>query len=106
MYSAGCNELIRSNRAVLLQSAEELIKAMNWDSEAQAPAVIQRQLFPELDENEEKIVSLLQKHPDGIQINTLVVESNIAINRMTGILFELEMKGIIRTLAGGIYKLI
>lgn len=33
MYSAGCNELIRSNRAVLLQSAEELIKAMNWDSE-------------------------------------------------------------------------
>lgn len=79
---------------------------MNWDSEAQAPAVIQRQLFPELDENEEKIVSLLQKHPDGIQINTLVVESNIAINRMTGILFELEMKGIIRTLAGGIYKLI
>ena len=106
MYSAGCNELIRSNRAVLLQSAEELIKAMNWDSEAQAPAVIQRQLFPELDENEEKIVSLLQKHPDGIQINTLVVESNIAINRMTGILFELEMKGIIRTLAGGVYKLI
>ena len=58
------------------------------------------------DENEEKIVSLLQKHPDGIQINTLVVESNIAINRMTGILFELEMKGIIRTLAGGVYKLI
>ena len=106
MYSAGCNELIRSNRAVLLQSAEELIKAMNWDSEVQAPAVIQRQLFPELDENEEKIVSLLQKHPDGIQINTLVVESNIAINRMTGILFELEMKGIIRTLAGGVYKLI
>lgn len=98
--------LIRSNRAVLLQNAEELIKAMNWDSEAQAPAVIQRQLFPELDENEEKIVSLLQKHPDGIQINTLVVESNITINRMTGILFELEMKGIIRTLAGGIYKLI
>ena len=63
MYSAGCNELIRSNRAVLLQSAEELIKAMNWDSEVQAPAVIQRQLFPELDENEEKIVSLLQKAP-------------------------------------------
>lgn len=81
-------------------------KGYELDSEAQAPAVIQRQLFPELDENEEKIVSLLQKHPDGIQINTLVVESNIAINRMTGILFELEMKGIIRTLAGGIYKLI
>ena len=105
-YSAGCNELIRSNRAILLQSAEELVKAMNWDSEAQAPAVIQRQLFPELDENEEKIVALLQKHPDGIQINALVVESNIAINRMTSILFELEMKGIIRTLAGGVYKLI
>lgn len=104
-YSAGCNELIRSNRAVLLQNAEEFVKAMNWDSTGQKPVAIQRQLFPELDENEQKVVDLLAKHSEGIQINTLVVESNIAINRMTSILFELEMKGVIRSLAGGMYKL-
>ena len=48
----------------------------------------------------------MEKHPDGLQINTLVVETNIPINRITGILFELEMKGVIRTLAGGMYRLL
>lgn len=106
-YSAGCNKLIRSNRAALLQSAEEFVQAMNWDAPAvQAPQAIQRQLFPDLSPEEEQIISLLQSQPEGIQINALVVASNIAINRMTSILFELEMKGIVRTMAGGMYKLI
>lgn len=59
-YSAGCNQLIRNNRAVLLQSAEELIKAMNWDVQPTAPATIQRQLFPELSDEESTICKLLE----------------------------------------------
>lgn len=51
------------------------------------------------------MVTHLKKHPDGIQVNTLVVETNIAINRMTSLLFNLEMKGVVRALAGGVYKL-
>ena len=41
-----------------------------------------------------------------MQVNSLVVESNIPITRMSGILFELELKGIIRNYAGGVYKLV
>ena len=106
-FSEGCNNLIQTNRAVLLQDAEGLVRAMNWDMPSR-PAVtaVQRQLFPDLSEEEQLVVGLLQKHADGMQINALVVESNIAINRMTGILFELEMKGIVRALAGGVYRLI
>ncbi len=105
-YSAGCNELVRQNKAMLLQNAEEFVKAMCWDAKNKKPTTIQRQLFPDLSPDEELVVSLLRKQPDGQQINSLVVESNIAINRLTGILFELEMKGVIRALAGGMYKLI
>lgn len=104
--SEGCNALIRANRAALLQSAEEFVQAMGWDKKKTAPRNVQRQLFPELSEEEQIIVSLLQKQPDGLQINTLVVESNIPVNRMSGILFELEMKGIIRMAAGGVYRLL
>lgn len=102
-YSEGCNNLIKSNRAILLQSAEELVKAMNWDAVHTTPQTIQRQLFLDFTPEEEKVVNLLNKHTEGLQINQLVVQSNIPINRMTGILFELEMKGIIRALAGGVY---
>ena len=107
-FSIGCNALIRNNRATLLQSAEELIKAMNWDyTPASSPREdIQRQLFPDLTPEEELVTSQLEKNPDGLQINTIVVNTNIPINRMTGILFEMEMKGIVRALAGGVYKLV
>lgn len=88
-YSTGCNLLIQKNRAALIQSAEDVVKAMNWDHVPVSPQVVQRQLFPELTPEEEQVITHLQKHPDGIQINTLVVESNIAINRMTSLLFNL-----------------
>ena len=59
-----------------------------------------------MSEEEEKIVQILQKYPDGIQINALVVEANIPINRMSSLLFEMEMKGLVRALAGGVYRLL
>lgn len=105
-FSIGCNNLIRQNKAALLQHAEDFVKAMCWDVENKKPEATQRQLFPDLSPDETKIVQLLEKEPEGKQINTLVVESNIAINRLTGILFELEMKGVIRAMAGGMYKLL
>lgn len=106
-FSAGCNNLIRSNRATLLQNAAELIESMNWHIHAQnAPQPVQRQLFVELTPEEQLLTGLLAKEERGMQINELVVASNIPINRMTNILFELEMKGTIRALAGGVYKLL
>lgn len=108
-FSEGCNDLIRQRKAVLLQHAEELVKEMNWDKPSAAsgvPAPVQRQLFPELSEEELPIVHRLQQHPDGLQVNTLVVECNIPIHKMTGLLFGLEMKGVVRAQAGGMYKLL
>jgi DNA processing protein len=55
---------------------------------------------------ESRIVQILRKYPEGIQVNSLVVESNIAITSMTGILFELELKGVVKSLAGGMYRLV
>ncbi len=91
---------------MLLQSAEDLVKSIYWDASHTTPHTVQRQLFPDCTPEEEQVVGRLNKHPEGLQINLLVVQSNIPINRMTGSLFELEMKGVIRALAGGVYCLI
>lgn len=107
IYSAGCNELIKNNRASLILSAEDFVNAMGWNSTHRKPKeAAQRELFLDLSEEEKNIVNLLQETPEGIQINTLVVKANIPINRMSPLLFELEMKGVVRALAGGIYQLI
>ncbi len=105
-YSKGCNDLIRRNKAALINTADEFVNIMGWCKSDNDKPVVQRELFPDLSAEEQSIVSFLRKYPDGIQINIIVVECNIAINRLNCILFEMEMKGIVRALAGGVYKLL
>ena len=105
--SIGCNQLIRDNKAALVQSAGEFVKMMGWtDTEPPVKAEgIQRSLFPELTEEEEAVVHILVRQGD-LHINTLVVEADIPVNRMSALLFELEMKGVVKTLVGGVYRLL
>lgn len=106
-YSEGCNNLIRENKAILINNAEDFVKSMCWETNTKArPKEIQRDLFPDLTTDEQILVDLLLKNPNGMQINTMIVESNIAIQKINVLLFELEMKGIVRALAGGLFKLV
>ena len=56
-------------------------------------------------EEETKVVEALQKADGGVQINVLVIETNIPIHRISTLLFELEMKGVVQVLAGSMYRL-
>lgn len=106
-YSKGCNRLIRDNKASLLLSAEDFVQAMGWNMQTtlSEKVSVQRSLFIELSEEEQKIVAILEKLGN-LQINSLVVEADIPVNKMTALLFELEMKGVIRVLTGGMYQLL
>ena len=53
----------------------------------------------------EKVIEILEKRGN-LQINTLVVEADIPVQKMNTILFELEMKGVVRVLVGGMYQLL
>ena len=104
-YSVGCNELIRTNRASILTNAQDFVESMGWLQTKQKENV-QRELFPDLNNEEQCIVNLLQKHTEGLQINTLVVQADLPISQLSTLLFELEMKGVVKAMAGGVYKLI
>ena len=108
-YSEGCNHLIRDNGAGLITCAEDFVKAMGWQDEAlrqQAQVEgIERTLFPDLSPEESSIVSLLQQTND-LQLNILSVKTGIPIGQLTALLFQLEMKGVVKPLAGGMYHLL
>lgn len=105
--SQGCNQLIQENKAALIQSAEDFVKMMCWDESAQTQKTenVQRLLFPDLSEDEEKIVNILL-NSEHTHINELVVATNIPVHRVNTLLFELEMKGVVRVLAGNLYRLV
>ena len=108
-FSKGCNNLIRDNGASLISNAEDFVKAMGWQEEAlrrQANADgIERNLFPDLSPEEQSIVDLLQQTND-LQLNVLSVKTGIPIGQLTALLFQLEMKGVVKPLAGGMYHLL
>ena len=104
-YSEGCNRMIRNNTAALITSAADFVESMGWQTAQQHSPAVERQLFPDLTPDEQTIVTLLQQTND-LQLNILSVKSNIAIGQLTALLFQLEMKGVVKPLAGGTYHLL
>ena len=109
LYSEGCNNLIRDNEAGLITSAEDFVKAMGWEDEVVLEKArnqgIERQLFPDLSEEEQKVVSLLQQTND-LRQDIISVKTGIPIGNVIAILFRLEMKGVVKAYAGGTYHLL
>ena len=104
LYSKGCNNLIKNNRAFLLNSAEEIVKMLNWDLH-EKPKVIQQQLFLDLNEKEQKIYNLL--HEKGKQLlDVISLECNIPIYQLSAILLQMELKGISKPLPGKMFELV
>ena len=104
-FSEGCNKMIRNNTAELITSATDFLESMGWQTLKQQPEAVERQLFPDLTPEEQQIVALLQQTND-LQLNLISVKTNIPIGQLTAILFQLEMKGVVKPLAGGTYHLL
>ena len=105
-YSQGCNELVSRNKAALITSAWDFLEAMNWEvaTKKKSADELQTELFPELTPEENAVITALQADSDGLQVNQMVVQLNIPINKLLPLLFEMEMKGLVKAVAGGCYR--
>jgi DNA protecting protein dprA len=107
-FSEGCNNLIRDHKAQLITSAADFIQALGWETDFKRVQAtrqgIERQLFPELSAEEQTVIETLQSLNDQ-PISQLSLSANIPISRLTVVLFQLEMKGMLKLLAGGCYHL-
>lgn len=105
-YSQGCNELVSRNRAALITSAYDFVEAMNWEAATAKKSAEERQteLFPDLSPDETAVMTALRDSSDGLQVNQMVVQLNMPINKLLPLLFEMEMKGLVKAVAGGCYR--
>lgn len=104
VHSEGCNELIRTNKAHLLCNGEQFLKEMGWQSKTPTPSGFQKQCFAELNEEEVMICEYLDGSR-GEHIDVLSVGLKQPISRLNVLLFQLEMKGIIKSFPGKKYVL-
>ncbi len=105
-WSAGCNRLIKNHKASLVESADDIIRFMNWEVAENATETIQTSLFEDLTENEMNIISVLRQHSDGIHVNELAIILGVPFSKLSSKLLAMEFKGLVRCLPGGMYRVV
>lgn len=103
-YSEGCNALIRDNGAALVTSALDVVKALGWHVAPQKAQPVQRELFPQLSPEQQALCDALNTD-DGRGLDELAIHLNWPVHRIAALLFDLEMTGVVRQMAGGRYRL-
>lgn len=100
--SKGCNYLIKSNKAALIESAEDVIKYMGL--ERTEVKNNQLPMFQDLNPEEQLLVDCFEGITS-ITIDDLSLKAKLTMSQTTSNLLSLEFKGIIRSLPGKLYQI-
>ena len=102
--SAGCNKLIYLNKAAILRSTKDLEFYLNWSEEnSKVGKPAQSLLFVDISAEEEPIAQVLRKTGKA-QIDIIASNAQLPISKVVSILFNLELKGAVRTHPGKVYE--
>jgi DNA processing protein len=104
--SAGCNDLIKHNKAQLIEGAEDLIAAMQWQVETKQPKqTTMVELMVELTATQRQLIDLLREAEEGLHINQLVMETQLAYNLVASELVMLELDDVVKSMPGGMWRI-
>ncbi|MNG16937.1 hypothetical protein D3C84_1008890 [compost metagenome] len=96
--------MIKTQKANVLTSAADLVYVLNWDIEKKSKPV-QKQLFVELELEEQKIYDFLLKNGKEL-LDVIALQCDFPIYKISGILLNMELKGVIRPLPGKLFEAI
>lgn len=103
-HSAGCNNIIKSNKAAMITSAKDLEYIMNWDVNAK-PARKETFTLDAYEPDEQTVLRILIENNKQMMMDDLSWRTNIPIGKLASLLLGLEFKGVVASLPGKLYKL-
>jgi DNA processing protein len=103
--SAGCNALIKNNKAILLTEAQELAEMLGWSMPAPKIPQPQKELFVNLNDEEKTIVEILSEK-QSVHIDELNLRCGLSTSTMAAAILNLELQNIVQVLPGKMYQLV
>lgn len=103
-FSRGCHNLIKSQKAMLLTGAADLVYQLNWDLQHK-PKPMQAQLFLALDPEEQTLYDFLKTHGKQ-QLDHLALGCGLPVSKTSSVLLGLELKNAVRPLPGKSFEVI
>lgn len=102
--SSGCNKLIKTNRAALAESMEDICYILDWKkSEPGVP--VQKELFQQMSDEEKHIAGFL-KNEKCATIDILAIRCDMPVSKISASLLSMEFKGMVKCLPGRVYQLL
>lgn len=103
--SEGCNHLIKTQRAQLITSAEDIVQAMQWQTICKQPIQMSMvDLLTDLTDLQRDILTKLSESEDGWHVNQLVMELQLPYNHVASELMMMELNGMVKSLPGGSWR--
>ncbi|GEO09263.1 DNA-processing protein DprA [Segetibacter aerophilus] len=102
--SAGCNHLIKNNKAILLEGSEQLIETMGW-SLKKTKRRQQTELFISLTSDEQILVDIL-KQKEAVHIDEIYLKSGLTSSTVAASMLNLEFQNLLASMPGKMYKLL
>lgn len=103
-FSEGCNFLIKTNRAGLINHPRDLIYYLGWDDQPKEKKPVRQVQLPlDLSADERKIMELISENALGV--DDLAIQTNLPQSILAMNLLSMEMKGLIVTLPGKCYTI-
>ncbi|MCU0454889.1 MAG: DNA-processing protein DprA [Bacteroidales bacterium] len=101
-WSAGCNSLIKTNKAALVESADDIEYVLDWKPEKSKPPV-QRTLFSDMSEPEKLVYELLSKENE-LTIDAICRSLDMPVHKLSPLLLQMEFRGLVKFHPGNLYR--
>jgi DNA processing protein len=103
--SAGCNDMIKRQRAQLIEHADDLIQCMQWTTQPTQPIQTSMvEMMNPLSDLQIHLLQLLRLSEDGLHINQLVIETQCNYNVVSAELVMMELQDIVKSMPGGMWR--
>ena len=102
IYSEGCNQLIKTNKANLLVNAADIRYVMRWDVDTKVVAK-QMRLFRDFSEDEKKVMDVFAEN-NVVHIDDIIIGTDLSPSKIASILLSLEFDGVLTALPGKRYQ--
>ncbi len=102
--AAGCHSLIKNHKAYLIEEPADVAYHLGWDMHEKLDHERQQPKNQVEQTSEEATILGLMADHDQLHIDQIAHQSGYAVSQINVILFNMELKGLVRALPGQIYR--
>lgn len=100
--SAGCNELIKMNKAALVTCAEDVADILGWEKPRKNKNTLQKELFDSLDQKERLVLNGIRE--TGGDINAMAESLGLPFPELSALITTLQVKGLVECMENKEYR--